>query len=506
MDHLRESIHALQEEEIKEFKTFINRQRKKKERRDLDLFEILREETEYTREELLGLLYPEGIKNLDAYHATRKRLIKEIHEFIHIRQMRQDPTMDAKLASGLSLTKFLLQQKREESAWHFFRKTEEMGQKANDHHLLNKLYSLGIEYSLSERAVPIEELIEKKQECQRLLAVEENAKTANYLIRHRLNKSLEQGKELDLDKLVRETLQAYNLTEEVEKDLKLQFHLIEISRSVALARKDFHSFLPYILEVYRKLEEDNRFNAYNHHLKVRLLYIMAHTLFRSRKFKDAETFANLLWDALQAHGKRYYKEYYQKWNLLMAVIKSYLGKVDECVELLEKSLEQKEAFLNKPDLYNTYVHLSINYFYRHEYEKALVNGMKLDESDAHYAKLMGKEWLMKKQLLEILNHFELGNPDVVETRIRSLERTYKNLFERPLYKRIKTFLSIIKRLNNRPHIAHTDEFIKLVEGSMEYWEAEDLQAMTFYCWLKAKMYNKPYYELLVDEVNALQAV
>ncbi len=103
-----------------------------------------------------------------------------------------------------------------------------------------------------------------------------------------------------------------------------------------------------------------------------------------------------------------------------------------------------------------------------------------------------------------MNHYELGNTDYVETRVKSVKRVHKSLFERPPYDRAKTFLNLLNRLNNNPFSATTSEFYKLVGKSFEFVpkEMEDLQAMTFYGWIKSKMMNKDYYNILVKMMNS----
>ena len=128
----------------------------------------------------------------------------------------------------------------------------------------------------------------------------------------------------------------------------------------------------------------------------------------------------------------------------------------------------------------------------------------MNDSDANYTKNMGQEGLLKKQILEIMNHFELENTDYVETRIKAVKRMHENLFHRFPYNRAKSFLNLMNKLNNNPFIATTNEFATLVEKSFSFVpkEMEDLQAMTFYAWLKAKMLNKNYYDIVVEMVNS----
>jgi hypothetical protein len=99
--------------------------------------------------------------------------------------------------------------------------------------------------------------------------------------------------------------------------------------------------------------------------------------------------------------------------------------------------------------------------------------------------------------------YELGNSDIVESRIRAMERNFKQLFKLPTYKRVHTFLKVVQALNKNPQIGVTQEFSQLVNSSFEFIsaEVEDIQAMTFYMWIEAKIQKRKYYDVLVDSMN-----
>ena len=42
----------------------------------------------------------------------------------------------------------------------------------------------------------------------------------------------------------------------------------------------------------------------------------------------------------------------------------------------------------------------------------------------HYIEKVGKEWTLKKNLIEILLHLELGNIDLFESRLLSFKRSH----------------------------------------------------------------------------------
>ncbi|MCP4521722.1 MAG: hypothetical protein GY827_08555 [Cytophagales bacterium] len=502
MDHLKSIVHSLDVEDYKEFKIFLNRSRKKSSRKDLDLFLLLQEEKEYSRDELLLILYPED-KNLEAYHATRKRLIKQLNEFIYLQRIKRDSTRIAQITSNISLCEHLFEKKKEETAWHYVQKTEELATKGEHYGLLNQLYRLAILYSLTEGAPPFQDLLNKKQVAEKYLLQEEKAEIANILIRNQLNESLSKGEDIDIERLVQKTLRTYNLDKVAKTNPKMVLNIIEIARTIVLAKKDFFSFEPYIINQYNELEQNNLFNAYNHEIKVKILYMITHVLYRNRKWKEALRFASLLQESMQAYKQKCERQYFQKYHLLVAGIYTYSGEVNKGITLLETAIKHKYASLDTTQNLNTYINLAIYYFFKKSYNQPLILFRDINHTDKWYTKTMGQEWLLKKQILEVMNHYELGNTDYVENRIKAIKRAHKGLFNRAPYDRALSFLNLLNRLNNKPFLATTPEFHDLVEKSFDFLpkEMEDLQAMTFYAWIKAKMFNKDYYDTLVELAN-----
>ncbi len=502
MDHLREIIHTLNDEDIKEFKHFLNRMRKKNSRKDLDLFLLLIQNLEYSREELLRKLYPEDA-NLQAYHATRKRLIKQIQEFIYIKRIHEDSTLESQLTGMLSFCKHLFEQNLKDTAWTYLKKTIELAKKGQHFQLLVQAYLLGIENSLDEKAIPIEELIKLKEKAQNMAIKEEDATLANYLIRNKLKRALQNGEEIDIVQLVIDTFKETSLDPSLFDDPKLVFEVTSMARSAALNNKDFHSFEPYVIAQYNKLESTNKFDKYTHQYKVRMLYMITHVLYRNKKFKEALSYSETWMDNLLAYNKSEYKRYYQKYNLLIANILTYSGEINKANDILETSIKNKLAQSNPIEYNNTLFNLTINYFYNEKYGRAIRTFNRLQHSDSYYTKIMGREWVLKKLLVEILIQYELENSDIVESRIRLVDKNFFDFLKRPTYKQVETFLNFVKKLNNNPFVAQSKDFIDQLENAFIFqsYAIEDIQYMTFYAWLKSKAIKESPYKTTVSMLN-----
>jgi hypothetical protein len=65
------------------------------------------------------------------------------------------------------------------------------------------------------------------------------------------------------------------------------------------------------------------------------------------------------------------------------------------------------------------------------------------------------------------------------------------------------FLKFIRRMITNPELVATPAFAEEVKEASLGWpgEKEDIQAITFFCWLKSKMLRRNYYEVLLEAMQ-----
>ena len=502
MDILYEMIRTLSPEEKKEFRLFLQRYQKKKPDKMQELFQLFAVPTLSSRASVLKKLYPED-ENLVAYHATRKRLIKQLSEYIFLQQKKEDSTSEGQTESLLSVAKYLFDRNAEQAGWDFLKQAEELAVKSETYLLLNSIYSFQVEKSMSEFAPGLNDILKKKQETLELALEEDRANTANQIIRHRLMEAMSSGEELNMEKIRQNVLKKYKLTDILPERPRLMYNIISMVRTAALATKDFYSFEPYIIEQFQSAIKKEAFNRYNHRYKVHLLYMITHVLYRNKKFKKSEEYLEQLYQSLLEYNKSQFLVFYPRFCLLKAAVYNYTGRNTKAIQLLNDFLNNKAFSSDKINTLNIYLNLSTYYFQQEQYHSSVTVFRNVQHSDAWLSKIMGREWVLKKNIIECINQFELGHSDLVESRLKSIQRNFQDLFSIPVYKRVQVFLALVKKLNENPPIATSKIFKEEVERSFIFVDAEreDIQAMTFYGWLKGKMENRKYYKVLLELVG-----
>ena len=166
----------------------------------------------------------------------------------------------------------------------------------------------------------------------------------------------------------------------------------------------------------------------------------------------------------------------QKNNVLklnLACLKSlnltYSGNAEKGIMLLEDITNQK---YQNDLVMDIHLSLAVFYFQQNKMKKAQNILTNFYHSDKWYQEKAGIDWLMKKNIVEILLHIELGNIDFAESRLKSFRRKFISYLNKKKDNQVITFLKFIQQYCNQPEIVTTPEFKQQVEQSF-LWKTPD---------------------------------
>lgn len=499
MDKIKEIIRTLGADDVREFRSFIHRQKKKKSRKDLDLFEFLLK-NEANKPDVIAKQI--NVPNKEAYYAVRKRLLRHLTDFIVLKRMDADPTASSSIMGAISLVRYLFSKKTDELAWHYLLKVETLAESHEQFVLLNNIYLLQIRNVPSKYAPDIQVIIEKYKTNRTLLDEDERVQFAHGIIRERLHKRRIESKVINIQRTVHKVLVEYDLADVVIKRPRLLYNIASIARSVSITLGDFRDFEPYIIGHYKSAEAEYGFSKHHHFYKLSLLYMIAHSLYRNRKFAEAQEWLTVYHENILQYNRSHYNRFYPLYIMLLAAIRNFEGRIGEAIQMHEELLEEKEFKLNIERKLTATLNLATYYCFKTDYDKArqILWSMPTDRT---CEKNMGKEWLLKKSMIEMLAQYELGNDDIALNRIRAIERYFDGFIKRPQNMYIKNFVLVVKAYMNNPNAIDADSFHEILgeKFNLSFKNIRGTVDMSFYCWLKAKIFKQPFYEVLLEEIN-----
>lgn len=500
MDPLVETISVLDTSQKKEFANFLNIQRQLNERRDAQLFQLMVSNPQMTSEALFRELYPDGNRN--AYHTLRKRLFVKLQEFISIKLMEGDVTPSSSITSMLNVGQFFIDKQRPQLALKSLLKAKRKAaryQLYSQHLDVLKMLMLNVDsFKLNH-----DRLFREWQKIKQLLDLDVKITLSTALIRSKLNEAKQSGEVLVLQEIAETELAKLGVQSNAITEPSIAFRIAEIIRSTIVATKEYSQFEHYIESIYNRLKSAGSFKENDLKFELGFLYMMAHAKYRNRRLKEADQFIRVLRMESEKAPEATKNEFMAKYRMMRASIEAYSGRNDKAIEIMEMALVDEKK-LRIQDKLNMRLNLVVYYFQSELFEEAWSLLEKFDDSDRKIKKVMGKEWLFKKLLITVILLVELGENQQAKTKLSALERTFQEFLSFEQYDRVGGFLHVIRWVINDPTKVASSKFEEKVNALIQRLpgDREDIQAMTFYCWVKSKMIQRPYYEVLVETIHS----
>ncbi|MFT5185642.1 MAG: hypothetical protein ACI84C_002790 [Flavobacteriales bacterium] len=501
MDYLKETISTMSDEERKEFRVFMQRQRVKSERKDLALFKILLSKEEYKPREITQMLY--GKPNLNAYHTLRKRLTRELLDFTMLKSMDEDNTSYSTILGMIAMSRRLLDKNRPDIARRYLEKAEALANSTESYDLLDNILNLQIKHA-HELDLDVEQIIKHWKLFREEAEIDEKVNLAYGLIRQRLNHIKRTGEPQHLLTITTNALKELDLDETRVMRPALMYMLVSMTRSAIIATKNYVLFDSYVCNIYDQLIERDAFSKKNHIYHLWFLYMIAHVKYRNRDFEKSRKYVNALNGHMSHYGNMHFNRFYPRSVLLDAAVYSYMNENGKSIHILEEALTNPQLNLTVEDRCNMTLNLAVYHFQGENYREANKLLRDIGHTDKWLEKRVGIEWRFKKNLIEIIVQVEMENTEIALARISSIDRYYKSFFKNEMYQRARIFLGFIKQVIEKPDSIVTEDFAQHVNQTIVRLpgDKEDIQAITFYCWLKSKMLRKSYYPVLIETVHS----
>ena len=496
-DSIKEIISTLQPDDIKDFRRFVASGKGKEGRKDLQLFDLLVEGVD--GDTLKHSIYPDG--NADAYLALRKRLTRQLTRFIALKLLDNDSSNTSQVLNLVNMARYLFGHGLKLQGRKYLKKAKKQALNNDLYEILNAIYVMEIQHLPPQEIAERQELIDSWKNNKLLMQENELGEIALSLVSDRIVKASKQGQYKDLGKLIDESLAQLDLGKDFLLKPRFVYNLTSINRRRMLLEKDYFNLEPFLINQYEAIEKNGGFKSKKSYYKSGFLYMIAHILFRNRKFEQAMDYLEQLEAVLQGAPKVQVNEFAHKAQLLKANLLILTNRREEAVGLLENMLSAKN--LSAKDKLNAIINLGITYHYLGKHDEAHGTLLRINHSDKWCEKVMGAEWVMKKNLMEVILFMELEEFSLVDSRIRHIRFSFRKMLEEPRYQRVSKYLSFLQKISYQPQGAEFDKMEESIEKSFEWIpiEYEDLQAMAFYAWLKSKLTRQKHYDVLLQLIH-----
>ncbi|WP_346882913.1 hypothetical protein [uncultured Algibacter sp.] len=500
MNYLKDIILTFSNEERKKFITYLDSKNKRNDAKNIKLFNLLLKDN-LSASDICSKLY--GSQKKDAYHALRKRLHQSVIDFTANQSLHQESSTDMQIIKCILASKSFLQQRQYKIAYKTLDKAHMLATEYQHYPLLNEIYHIKIQYAFANPNIKLDALISEFKNNQKQLFLEDELNLVYAKIRQTLNDISFKGKVIDFQTLWQTTLKEHHIDINDALSFKSLYQLITIASISAFITKDYLKIEPFLISTYKSI---NAYKGKNKQLyyHILILFAIANALFRNKKFKESLYYINLMHEHMLMNKSKHYNTFKLKHSLLLALNLNYSNKqllaINTLIPFVNKKHPDTEAWLD------ICLSLIVFYFQKNDLDNAKKLFTKFYHTDTYYTEKAGKEWVIKKNLIEILLHIELNNIDLVESRLLSFKRQHTQYLKHINQERVLIYLSFVETYYKNPELATTKAFKDNVENSFDWIKShkEDIFVMSFYCWLKSKMNNTNLFETTLHLVKKAQ--
>ena len=498
MTGLNEIIYTFSTEEQKNFIQFLEKKNRRSDTKNVQLFKLILQ-NELTSDEITQKIYKK--KNKDALYALRKRLYQSIIDFTANHSLEDESSIDMQIIKYILASRIYLTKDQYKVAYKILNKAEIVADEHQLYPLLNEIYHTKIQYAYKNPRIDLALLIQKFKKNQNYMILDEELNIAYAKIRRAIKSVSHKGMIVDFQELVERVFEEHQININEVISFKSLYQLITIVSISAFATKDYYKIESFILSTYALLKEHKSKEKQSFY-HIHVLFAIANTLFRNKKFNDSMYYLELMHEAMLSKRKKHYANFRLKYHLLFGLNQNYSGKQEEAIVIFENFVQKNHPDINSQ--LDIYLGLIMCYFQQGEYKKAMNIFSKFYHTDKWYIEKVGKEWTIKKNLIEILLHLELNSLDLFESRLLSFKRSYYQYLKNIGQERAIQYLSFVEEYYKAPENITTKAFKEKVTNSFEWIgvHQEDIFVMSFYAWLKNKMEGKSLYKTTLDLVRS----
>lgn len=492
MSDIHNLISLFNKQEQAEFIVYLKQRNKRHDTRNVAFFQEIIQGKE-------GKLKTEIGDN--AYNVLKKRVYDRLIDFLANNSLDKDASEESQIIKQLLVARKLLQNQFYKQGYKLLQKIEIQAERLLNYTLLNEVYHTSIEYSHQFNSVNQEEVITKLEQNNARFLDQERLNIVFAVIKKAFNAIEFNAETFDLDELLNDSYKRYGISREGVHNFKTLSQLAQIADIYGAYKRDYSTvdlyFVEQLNELEGKLGDNERYVRYH----IEVLYYVANIFFRKKQFEDSLAYLERMRIQMERYNRSYYDKYYVKYKNLECLNLNYSGQTKIAIIALESIVQSKKY---KPtETLNPQLALTMMYFQNKEYSNAkrLLTGF--DRSDLWYERTMGIDWIMNKKYLEIIFHLELGNSELVESRILNLIRSHGQELKSQKDSHVLNFLKLIQKIHREPTIVNSPEFRTIVKETIKWKHErrEDIFMISFYAWLKSKMEKKELYKTTLELVR-----
>jgi hypothetical protein len=380
---------------------------------------------------------------------------------------------------------FLIQ-KNYDVAYKILDKAEKLADENSLFPILNEIYHTKIQYAPYYTKIELKDLINKQQENQKKHQLEDQLNIVYAKLTSLLNAISYKGEVIDFESELQIILNAHNIELQDSLSFKSLYQILAIANISALITTKYYQIESFVLNSYSILKQKKETEKQLFY-QIQIVYLIANTLFRNKRFEKSLNYIQEMQELMFLKKGIYYKDFTLKKTLIEALNLNYNNQQQKAIDLVEIAISKKHRDIE--GLLDLHLSLLMFYFQKEDFTLAKSVLSKFYHTDQWYIDKAGIDWVIKKNVAEILLYIEIKEEDLLYSRLKSFRRRYKKYLTEIKQTRILTFLNFAEQYYKNPEGFSTDITRNKIENAFTWTTVykEDIFVMSSYAWLKCKL-------------------
>lgn len=483
MDILTQMIGRMNKEELRFFRMYALRMDVKGPRKDLLLFDHMRDEgSAFSEDAAIASLYPDGNRN--AFYRLKNRLKTEVGKSLLLQHIESEHTSQA--LHLILLARHYQSRNAYALAEHFLKKAERKADATESQELLDLIYTEFIRLSQETVTINPETYISKRRDnAEQLLLLrqmDDILATVKYRLKVTQNFSPVDNPVIDM---LFETVEQLSSDHRVHHGTQLRFKMYHAVSQILLQQHDYPNLEDYLLKTFAQFEIERLFNRANHQTKLQMLTYIVNALFKNGRTTQSLAWAERLHVAMEEHDRMLYDRFlFFYYNSL--VINYTKTDLDRAIGLLLEL--ENHPKLRDTQYYLVFVHLNLAIFYfeKGEFRQSVrrLNQLYHHERFAHTATALQ----LRIAVFELMVRTELADTDFVEQRLKQVRNEFVSELRKQENRRETEILNIIEQLFLRGVSQRKASMQKIIYAFTQGItpEQQDAELVNYIGWLQGK--------------------
>ena len=474
MKFLYNIIQSLSKEEIRFYKLFVGRTKQSKERKDLILFDLIKNSpSEDVNKKAIDKL---KVKS-NNYYQLKNRVYHDLNNSIvwqHISKDHQSQSFSFVLLSRVYKNKGEL-----EIAYHYLKTAEKEGIKNELYEILSIVYSEIIELSHELISVDLDHYLKLKKEnslvVQEIDEIDALLAKLMYDIKTKQNFAKSDASVLELlSKYYKENAKKKTVLDSP----RFRLRLFKMYSRLLLQKEDYTSLEQFLVRTYNDFVSDGLFNRSNHNDKLTLLTYLTNCFYKTKQYSKSLEFAEILNVAMKEFDG-FLNEKYVFYYFNSLVLNYAIEDKEKALDVLKEA--KNNASIKKLPAYISFIYLntSLIYFQQEKYSLASTNISRLIQQ--HDFLSLDKVFQLKLLIVELIIRLELNQEDRILKQVRFINKEYKSLLSQDQLKRDAQVLELIVMVLNKEDISSK---VESITSSKSDEQSRSIDIISYNDWMK----------------------